>query len=54
MKWFVDRITEASTHGGLTGVVLSINQILQHNYGVGIPALITSLCAVFIPEKKSQ
>ena len=53
VNYLVARVTEASTHGGFAGVFLAVQQIMEKNYALGVPALLTAICAIFLPEKKA-
>ncbi len=51
MKWFLARMSEPSSHGGIAAIALSLQQILAHNYTAGVPGLLFGLMGILVPEK---
>lgn len=51
MKYFAQRLKEASTAGGIGVLFIGIGQILKGDLATGVPAVVTSLLAILVPEK---
>lgn len=54
MKFLLNRIKEPSTSAGLGTLFIGIGSCLKGDLGTGVPLIVTSLVAIFAPEKAAS
>lgn len=51
MKYLVARLTEASSYGGIAGILGGIGLVLEGNVELGVAAILTGIAAILKAEK---